>query len=42
MNILTDEEIKFCGTPSWYDPIDQTPPADYCHPSDHGEPEPIS
>lgn len=29
----------FCGMPSWVDPLDQTPPPDYCHESDHGEPE---
>ena len=29
----------FCGAPSWYDPSDQSPPPDYCHESDHGEPE---
>ena len=27
---------KFCGAPSWVDPADQSPPADYCHESDHG------
>ena len=26
---------KFCGLPSWVDPFDQSPPVDYCHPSDH-------
>lgn len=26
----------YCGAPSWYEPIDQTPPPDYCHESDHG------
>lgn len=26
---------KFCGAPSQLEPIDQTPPPDYCHPSDH-------
>ena len=30
---------KYCGQPSWLDPADQTPPVDYCHPSDHGEPD---
>lgn len=30
---------RFCGRPSWVDPSDQTPPPDYCHESDHGEPE---
>jgi hypothetical protein len=30
---------KFCGAPSWVDPADQEPPADYCHESDHGTPE---
>ena len=29
----------FCGAPSWYDPSDQSPPPDYCHESDHGEPD---
>lgn len=29
----------FCGAPSWVDPSDQTPPPDYCHESDHGEPD---
>lgn len=29
---------KFCGSPSWYEPIDQIPPMDYCHESDHGYP----
>ena len=30
---------KYCGQPSWLDPADQTPPVDYCHPSDHGDPD---
>ena len=30
---------QFCGMPSWYDESEQTMPPDYCHPSDHGEPE---
>lgn len=29
---------KLCGAPSWVDPSDQVPPADGCHPVDHGEP----
>ena len=29
----------FCGAPSWVDPSDQYPPPDYCHESDHGEPD---
>lgn len=29
---------KFCGLPSWLEPVDQAPPPDYCHESDHGEP----
>jgi hypothetical protein len=33
-------KCKYCGCPSWYDPSDQSPPPDYCHESDHGEPEP--
>ena len=28
----------FCGHPSWVDPSDQSPPPDYCHESDHGDP----
>jgi hypothetical protein len=31
---------KFCDSPSWVDPSDQSPPPDYCHESDHGEPAP--
>jgi len=31
---------RFCGAPSWFDPADQSLPADYCHESDHGEAEP--
>jgi hypothetical protein len=31
---------QFCGSPSWVDPSDQSPPPDYCHESDHGEPAP--
>lgn len=27
---------KYCGMPSWIDPAYQSPPADYCHESDHG------
>ncbi len=30
---------KFCGAPSWLDPSEQAPPPDYCHESDHGDPE---
>ena len=30
---------RFCGAPSWCDPSDQSPPPDYCHESDHGEPD---
>ena len=29
---------KYCGAPSWVHPLDQEPPPDYCHESDHGEP----
>lgn len=29
----------FCGSPSWIDPSDQTPPPDICHDADHGRPE---
>lgn len=28
---------KFCGADSYIEPHDQTPPADYCHPQDHGD-----
>lgn len=27
---------RYCGRPSWLEPIDQSPPPDYCHDSDHG------
>ena len=27
---------KYCGSPSWIDPADQSPPPDYCHEIDHG------
>ncbi|QQD72988.1 hypothetical protein [Acidithiobacillus ferrivorans] len=27
---------KYCGSPSWIDPSDQSPPPDYCHEIDHG------
>lgn len=29
----------FCGAPSWVEPSDQSPPADYCGESDHEEPD---
>lgn len=29
---------KYCGSPSWIEPSDQSLPPDYCHESDHGEP----
>lgn len=32
---------QFCGGLSYVDPSDQSPPPDYCHESDHGEPEEI-
>lgn len=32
-------QCRFCGNPSWIAPEDQTPPADYCHESEHGWPE---
>lgn len=32
-----EHTCKFCGSSSSVDPSDQTAPADYCHPSDHGE-----
>lgn len=31
---------QFCGAPSWLDESEQTAPPDYCHESDHGEPDP--
>lgn len=27
---------KYCGSESWIDPADQSPPPDYCHEIDHG------
>jgi len=36
--VLAPFTCKFCGAPSWFEPIDQVPPPDYCHESDHGEP----
>ena len=30
---------RFCGQPSWVEPIDQSSPPDYCHESDHGYPD---
>lgn len=35
-------ECKFCGAPSWVEPRDQEPPADYCHPGDHGAPKEVT
>jgi len=32
-------KCKYCGADSWIDPTDQCPPSDYCHESDHGEPD---
>lgn len=29
---------RYCGRPSWLEPVDQSPPPDYCHDSDHGMP----
>lgn len=29
----------YCGAPSWLEPSEQSPPQDYCHESDHGEPD---
>lgn len=34
-----EHTCKYCGAPSYVDPSDQCPPPDYCHESDHGEPE---
>jgi len=39
MSELAPFVCRFCGAPSWYDPSDQLPPPDYCHESDHGEPD---
>lgn len=41
LSMLTEKReapftCKYCGSPSWLDPVDQTPPPDYCHDSDHG------
>lgn len=34
--ILTEAfTCRYCGSPTDVDPSDQTPPADYCHESDH-------
>lgn len=30
---------SFCGARSWLHPCDQEAPSDYCHESDHGEPD---
>ena len=30
---------RYCGSSSWLDPVDQTAPPDYCHESDHGNPD---
>lgn len=32
---------KFCGQPSYIHPTEQEAPPDYCHESDHGQPEDI-
>lgn len=32
-------KCRFCGAPSWIEPFDQVPPPDYCHESDHGDPD---
>lgn len=26
---------RYCGLPTWTDPAEQSPPADYCHEADH-------
>lgn len=31
-------DCLFCGSSTWVDPSDQSPPADYCHDDDHGAP----
>lgn len=36
--MMAEFTCKYCGRPSHLDPVDQTPPVDYCHESDHGEP----
>ena len=35
---LPPYKCVYCGAASWVDPSDQSPPPDYCHESDHGEP----
>lgn len=35
-NILTPYNCVFCGSGSWLHNSDQSPPPDYCWPSDHG------
>ena len=37
LDYLVVEEFtcKYCGARSEFDPVDQTPPPDYCHPEDH-------
>lgn len=32
-------QCRYCGAPSWLEPIDQCAPPDYCHPPDHGAPD---
>ena len=36
MNTEPEFTCKYCGRPSYLEPIDQSPPPDYCHESDHG------
>lgn len=39
LEISPPHNCQFCGLPSWVDPSEQCPPPDYCHESDHGEPD---
>ena len=33
--VVEEFTCKYCGARSEFDPVDQTPPPDYCHPEDH-------
>ena len=34
-HVVEEFTCKYCGARSEFDPVDQTPPPDYCHPEDH-------
>lgn len=38
-DLKAPHKCRYCGAPSWVDPSDQCQPPDYCHESDHGEPD---